>query len=274
MPTWVDIDTNDFENFKIEFNRTMKYFTSRLGSQNVKRLDTNETVIKSADGETQISGPLLLMYDKQNPAVLRLKMGYDAATSKFVFNMYDNSGNLTLTLNDLGVAKFSGSIETTQDATVGKNLYIGNTGDVGVSKFLIFASMIGLMSEPDEDLSQGPSDIWTRLRLLCSSLMLPDTIHLGGSVVGPTSGTSFLGDFEFGGDVFKVTTGEFGVFGSTATQQTAALLTRQTTQTAGVTYTGNEQTMLANLKADVTQLTNTVNGLINKLGLYGLFDVV
>jgi hypothetical protein len=110
----------------------------KLDSKNVKRIDTNETHIKSAEGETEITGPLLMMYDKQDPPRLRLKMGYDTATSKFIFQMYDALGNLTLSENDAGEAVFSGNIATLKDVHIGNNLYLGDRTQQGISKNIIF----------------------------------------------------------------------------------------------------------------------------------------
>jgi hypothetical protein len=87
MPTWTNINADNFENFQIAFNRYMEYFVSHLNSKNVKRLDTNETVIKSKDGKTIIVGPLLLMYDEDG--VLRLKQGLDESSNIFVFELLD-----------------------------------------------------------------------------------------------------------------------------------------------------------------------------------------
>ncbi len=79
-----------------------------MDSKNVKRLDTNETVIKSKDGETYISGPVLEMRDKQATPVLRLKAGYDAALDQFVFFLKDVDGNLTFNVTDTGQLQLLG----------------------------------------------------------------------------------------------------------------------------------------------------------------------
>jgi hypothetical protein len=63
-----------------------------------------------------------------------------------------------------------------------------------------------------------------------------------------------------------------GFFGSSAVQQSATNITKTTTETSGATYSSNEQDMLTHLKADVTQLFSTVNGVIDKLQTYGLFS--
>ena len=76
------------------------------------------------------------------------------------------------------------------------------------------------------------------------------------------------GDRKFIGD-------NWGIFNNSATRQTAALLgSKTTTETAGATYTANEQAMLSNLKTDIQLIYNKVDGMLNKLAAYGLFEIV
>jgi hypothetical protein len=103
-------------------------FARYIDSDNVTEINTNQTTVKSDKGTTQIKGPLLLMYDKQTIPILRLQMGYDPVLNKFVFQMYDAAGNLTLSENDAGEAVFAGNISTDKDAYVGKNLHLGPGG--------------------------------------------------------------------------------------------------------------------------------------------------
>jgi hypothetical protein len=113
----------------------MNWLMSRLDSKNVGRLDTNETVIKSKNGETHISGPLLLMHDAQGTPVLRLKMGYDAASTNFVHQLMNAAGEITVSLDsngDLVVERgtFKGSITIGTGDNVFKadsnGIYLGN----------------------------------------------------------------------------------------------------------------------------------------------------
>lgn len=113
----------------------LNWIMSKLDSKNVGRLDTNETVIKSKDGETHISGPLLLMYDKQGTPVLRLKMGYDAASLNFVYQLMNAAGDITVNIDsngDLTVERgtFKGSITIGTGNNVFKadsnGIYLGN----------------------------------------------------------------------------------------------------------------------------------------------------
>lgn len=121
MPTWkssvpdisglgLEKQVESLLNHVIEQDRKLSWITSKLDSKNVKRLDTNETSIKSADGETVINGPILQMYDKQATPVLRLKQGYDAVTGDFVYSMYNKAGTQTVGIDSNGNATFTGTI--------------------------------------------------------------------------------------------------------------------------------------------------------------------
>jgi hypothetical protein len=120
MPTWNFKPADKLENTVLELIKQMGWMFSKLDSKNVKRLDTNETTIKSADGTTYIHGPVLEMRDASTQ--MRLIMGYDSSTGKFIFQLYDADGNLTIDLNDLGEAVFKGNIETAKNATIGEIL--------------------------------------------------------------------------------------------------------------------------------------------------------
>lgn len=120
MPTWNFKPADKMENTVLELIRQMGWMFSKLDSKNVKRLDTNETTIKSADGTTYIHGPILEMRDSTTQ--MRLEMGYDATSGDFIFRLYDANGNLTIDLNSLGEAVFMGNIETAKSVTVGELL--------------------------------------------------------------------------------------------------------------------------------------------------------
>lgn len=92
----------------ISRERVMSWFQSKLDSKNVKRLDTNETSIKSKNGETYINGPILEQRDASN--VLRLKQGLDTASSAFLFALYNKLGNQTVGIDSNGNAVFTGAI--------------------------------------------------------------------------------------------------------------------------------------------------------------------
>jgi len=97
------------------------------------------TVNLNSDGQLQLCGkPLIEMYDQSNH--LRLRMGYDSATSKFVFQMYDILGVETISLNSTGEAVFKGNIETTKNAKVGNNIEIGDVSQSNVEKKISFFS--------------------------------------------------------------------------------------------------------------------------------------
>jgi len=86
----------------------MQYFVSHLNSKNVKRLDTNETVVSSNDGTTTITGPILIQ--KDGDGVTRLMQGYDSATDTFIYALFNASGTQTVGINSTGNATFTGDI--------------------------------------------------------------------------------------------------------------------------------------------------------------------
>jgi hypothetical protein len=113
MPTFTVPHADSLENTVAELIKRIEWIMAKLDSKNVKKLDTNETVIKSADGTTQIVGPVLVM--KDNLGQTRLRQGYDAATLLFLFQLLNASGDVTVSIDsngDLVVERgtFKGSI--------------------------------------------------------------------------------------------------------------------------------------------------------------------
>jgi len=96
------------ENTVDELIKRLGWITSRLDSQNVKRLDTDETIIKSADGTTEIVGPVLVQ--KDSGGTTRLQQGYDAASGDFVYELYNALGIKTIGIDSNGDATFIGTI--------------------------------------------------------------------------------------------------------------------------------------------------------------------
>lgn len=117
MPTWVNVEADSLENFMIEINKRMSWISSRLDSKNVKRLDTNETHVKSANGETEIIGPLLVQKDISG--TIRLTQGLNTLTGIFEFGLYNDSGIQNIGLDSNGNAEFAGNI-------IGGTINIGN----------------------------------------------------------------------------------------------------------------------------------------------------
>lgn len=108
MSTWNFQKCDSIENSLDELIKQMGWIMSKLDSHNVKRLDTNETSIKSANGETYINGPILEMYDSSD--VLRLRQGLDTSTSTFIFELFNTSGVKTVGIDSSGNATFTGDI--------------------------------------------------------------------------------------------------------------------------------------------------------------------
>lgn len=104
--------------------KDLNYMFTHLDERNVKRLYTEYCEIKSEDGETEIDGPLLIM-KAEGSTVIRVKMGWDEASSEFLFNLYNSTGGIAISLDSTGNAVFSGTLNTSQDAYIGKRLILG-----------------------------------------------------------------------------------------------------------------------------------------------------
>lgn len=110
-----------------ELINRIKWLTSKLDSKNVKRLDTNETMIKSSDGTTYINGPVLEQSD--SAGTLRLKQGYDSSSGNFVYALFNEAGAQTVGVDSNGDAMFTGAI--TGSTITGGTVTSGTTITVG-----------------------------------------------------------------------------------------------------------------------------------------------
>ncbi|MDD2212173.1 MAG: hypothetical protein PHW39_02910 [Syntrophomonadaceae bacterium] len=88
--------------------KEINYVLYNADDVNVTDLKTEYCSIHSAAGETIIDGPTLRMYDKQATPIQRIILGYDPATSGFVFDMYNAAGKQTLNLDAAGDYVFCG----------------------------------------------------------------------------------------------------------------------------------------------------------------------
>jgi len=118
-----------------ELCRVMEAFMPYIGSENIPFLTTEDTIIRSDRGETEIKGPVLTMYDKQTVPVLRLQMGYDAVSLDFIYRLMNAAGDVTVNIDsngDLTVERgmFKGSITIGTGDNVFKadsnGIYLGN----------------------------------------------------------------------------------------------------------------------------------------------------
>jgi hypothetical protein len=262
MPTWNFKPADSMENTVLELIRQMGWMFSKLDSKNVKRLDTNETTVKSADGTTYINGPVLQMTDATTQ--MRLEMGYEASSGDFIFKLYDADGNLTIDLNSLGEAVFKGNIETAKNATIGEILKL-------VSPTSTFNSGIQWIS------NDGTT-------VLARQLFITDTLYTnnyfgdidmlaaGGMILKSSAGDISLdpGASSVNIGVSGSKLGFFGVAVPVIKQSVTAPSSITTTETAGAAYTATEQAMLGHLKTDVTNLRSRLNTLITALDAYGL----
>lgn len=126
----------------IRLQKDLNHCLTNLDSQNVRKLVTEHCDIRSKGGVTVIDGPLVDMYDfdaltSQASTTLRLRMGYEVATSNFVFKLFNAGGVETLSLDSSGNAIFSGDINTDNDVFIGNNIFLGLSG-ANVTKGLYF----------------------------------------------------------------------------------------------------------------------------------------
>ncbi len=117
----------DLKSEIINLQEGLDYFSQNLNHHNVKTLFTEYCDIKSEHGETVIDGPLVLMYSATDSTTLRLRMGFNS--SEFVFELYDLAGNEVISLDSSGDAVFSGTMRTSEEAFIGRNIYIANSSD-------------------------------------------------------------------------------------------------------------------------------------------------
>ena len=134
----------------------LNYIMNNMDSQNVKRINTNSTSIKSADGATEIDGSQLIMYDANGKK--RVVLGKNKSGA-FEFSLYKpNGATKALELSSAGDAFFRGKIEASDisggtingaeitggtinvdtDVSVGDNIYIGSEDDASGTKSIAF----------------------------------------------------------------------------------------------------------------------------------------
>lgn len=85
-------------------------------------LYTNLITIMSESGELKIEDNLIQMFDSNG--TLRFNAGYSESLNKYVFELYNNKGEKTLSIGDDGNAIFAGSIDTKQNVKVGDQLIL------------------------------------------------------------------------------------------------------------------------------------------------------
>ena len=117
-----DIDTSEVIETFGKLLHQLNAIMNNMDSDNVKRLNTNKTVIKSEDGCTEIDGAKLIMRDGSGTE--RLSIGAEK-NGTFVFRLNNAAGQNSIKLSSSGDAVFCGDIETEKNASVGNNLYIG-----------------------------------------------------------------------------------------------------------------------------------------------------
>jgi hypothetical protein len=127
--------SNQFYSFDedgiLRLQKDLNYMFYHLDEKNVRRLYTEYCEIKSKEGETEIDGPLIVMRGDPgttNSTTIRIKMGWDKASSEFVFNIYGQDGTPSVELDSTGDAVFKGSINTADDVYLGNRVFVGWQG--------------------------------------------------------------------------------------------------------------------------------------------------
>ncbi len=266
---------SDFsESGLIKLQRTLRYLLENLDHENVRRLYTEHCEIKSADGETIIDGPLLKMYDKQNPAVMRLRIGYDSDIGKFIFEMKNNLDQLTLYQDDDGNANYTGIITGSlfRSAESGKRFELGNSG---------YSSYIDFFDSNDNNTGWIYSDTANKLHIFNKGQL---DLHAGGTidiqaVTNAQTGLSGDVNIQASGTGSKVNIGtgviyatsddKLGFFSATPVSKDEALNQESTipdlpsSDPADLTYGSTEVAMINNLY-------DRVDKILDALKAYGL----
>ena len=261
MPDVILRDGMNTEDTIAMLKKTLTWLMANLDHDNVKRLYTEFCQITSAAGETQISGPLLLMYDKQTPPVLRRRIGYDPTSTLFVDEWYNPSGVLTAYVDTNGKLKVVDGIFT---GTITGSTITGGTIRTAASGARIELNGNELRTYNSAGQKDGPFiDPTDGLLWIFKDGVPILTIGDGGTnkvSIQPISGYD-LDIYGYAKESWVVdnfapdATSSFGVFGvGPAVRQTATLLPESGTST-------------------IHDLEVKINGILSKLELYGLFNV-
>ena len=127
----------------IRLQKDLNHLLNNLNDQNVKSIRTEYCRVSAKGRETIIDGSLLEMYDydigtSKATTTLRLRAGYNKATSNFEFSLWNSvSTTPTISLDSIGNAVFSGSVNSSQSVFVGDNIFLGQTNST-VFKGLYF----------------------------------------------------------------------------------------------------------------------------------------
>lgn len=143
----------------IRLQKDLNHLLNNLNDQNVKSIRTEYCTISAKGGETILDGSLLEMYEwdiatSKASTNLRLRAGYNKNTSNFEFSLWNSvSTTPTISLDSIGSAVFSGSINTSESIYIGDNIFLGQTGST-VSKGLYFNA-----TTPSTDEAEGSYDM-------------------------------------------------------------------------------------------------------------------
>jgi hypothetical protein len=177
----------------IRLQKDLNHLLNNLNDQNIKSLKTEYVDISSKGGETIIDGSLIEMYDwdiatSKATTTLRLRMGYNKTSSNFEFNLWNSiSTTPTLTLDSIGNAVFSGSVNTSDAMYVGNNIFLGQTGST-LTKGLYFNATTPTTAE-----AENTPDMKTALYITSSNLGIQVNINSTGIIDMSALNTIYLG---------------------------------------------------------------------------------
>jgi hypothetical protein len=286
-------------NIKVEENLEamipyLNHMLAHLSSRNVKRLDTNETVIKSRNGETYINGPKLEMRDASGN--LRLTQGLDLASGLFVFAIANALGNAVFGMNDAGQGLLGDQmVQGNLSADTATYSFVNQT--LGLVQLILDATNnFTILTENNVTISTGGNTSIDAEGTCIVDGATSTTVKSAGNIafyhgsVSPfvsiasgavddtlvlksgKAGIKMTPAYEL--DVTGATrlNGNLGFFNTTPVAKTSVTDPSAvvTTQTADATYDTTEMDMLNNLKSDVTNLQSKLTSLINSLQALGL----
>ena len=166
----------------IRLQKDLNHILNNLNDQNIKSLKTEYVDISSKGGETIIDGSLIEMYDwdiatSQATTTLRLRMGYNKTSSNFEFSLWNSvSTSPTISLDSLGNAVFSGSVNTSDSMFIGNNIFLGQTGST-VDKGIYFNA-----TNPTTSESEGTSDFKTAFYMNTTGAIVAMNINSTGRI--------------------------------------------------------------------------------------------
>jgi hypothetical protein len=221
----------------VRLYRDMNWYMTNLNHQNVRQLYTEFCDIRSEAGETVIDGPQILMYSATDSTTLRLEAGYNG--SQFVFKLYNAAGDESIYLDSSGDVVFGGSLRTSEEAYIGRNIYINNATD-GVSTSVYRGMYIDYGTTHQVALVNDASGGAFRINFYAAGMIYGNNIAIRSSAPGPPGGQVVI-DSTYG-SVYLQAASYIGVYGREAVELNS---------TVGSIYLNASSWIIGNCKAMV-----------------------